>query len=413
MKKALIGISMLAMACLICGPAFAGDVPHQPVTTCPNGASALTTPYGADATATVAGSIPIFSLLPNLDNPVTSWPTPGNWDFCAAFDTVACSLGALSSFSTDIIAYQSLFFCSTDINGPINTGGSGLPVTGNGIPDGNFELGLLAAIMNNTQNANCAAITDAYKANFNFFKVQITTALANVPLKGDLRPLVPSLAPYLANGLTTILAAFATEGDATTVAALDELINQLGAIGLTPPAGGVAGNTTGFPTILGPSGDADGDTYTNRAEYNYFKSQGSAVTIAAELDPAITPPPNTAKVLIGGAGTGTFQEGDNIELTAVVLNCEAADYQWSKNGSPIASASASSLSFTGATIADSGKYACRINTVEKGDKEIIDSNTVTIKVVPFGSLPVATGLGLALLAGACALGGVGSIRRRK
>jgi hypothetical protein len=415
MKKALIGIGMLALACVVCGPAFAGDVPHQPVTSCPNGSTPLMTAYGADATATVAGSLAIFALVDyanqtDYDLPVTSWPVAGNWDFCAAFDTTACSLGALTSFSSDILQYQSLFFCSTDINGPVdpNPPSGGLPVTANGIPDGSFELGLLAAVMNDTANPNNAAVVNAFKGNFDFFKVLVTTALANVPVKADLRGLVPSLAPYLANGLVTVLAGYATEGDAVTIAALDELIAQLGAIGITPPAGGVAGNTTGFPALLGPNGDADGDTSTNKQEYNYYKAQGSAVTIANQLNAAVFPPPVAEKVIIIGAGT--YEEGTALELKAVAVNCEALDYAWLKDGAPIAAATGSSLSIPVLALADAGTYACNINIA---DKALIESLPVTVVVAPAGSLPIAGGLGLALLAGACALGGVGSIRRRK
>ena len=116
MKKALIGISMLAMACVVCGPAFAvAGVPHAPLTgtaSCANytGMSGtppvqtfgtLTTAYGAPS----GGSFPVFSLTPSLDEPVTAWPAVGAYDFCAAFDSVSCSLGALVSFSSDIHEY--------------------------------------------------------------------------------------------------------------------------------------------------------------------------------------------------------------------------------------------------------------------------------------------------------------------
>jgi hypothetical protein len=374
------------------------------------------TPYGADATATVAGSLAIFALVDyanqtDYDLPVTSWPAAGNWDFCAAFDTTACSLGALSSFSADILTYQSLFFCSTDINGPVNPDppSGSLPVTGNGIPDGDFELGLLAAIMNRTSYAHCAEITAAYKANFDFFRVLVTTALANVPVKADLRGLVPSLAPYLASGLTTILAGYATEGDPDTVAALDALINELGAIGVTPPAGGVAGNTTGFPAILSPSGDANGDGFSNRVVYNYYKLQGAAKVIEVQLGDgsAVFPPPVAEKVIILGAGT--YEEGMALELKAVAVNCEALDYAWLKDGAPIALATGSSLSIPVLALTDAGTYACNINIA---DKALIESLPVTVVVAPAGSLPIAGGLGLALLAGACALGGAGGLRRR-
>jgi len=413
MKKSLIGL--MVVACFVCASAVAGDVPHQPVTACPNGTNPLMTPYGADATSTTAGSLPIFSLGTgtNYDNPVTSWPTAGNWDMCAAFDTAACSLGALSSLSTDILTYQSLFYCSTDINGPLNLDPEAdLPVTPNGIPDGNFELGLLAAVMNTTSNSNNAAVVAAFKDNFNFFKVLVTSALANIPMKMDARPLVPGLAPYLPSGLVMILAAFATEGDDTSIAALDTLMGLLGEIGVTPPAGSVADYTTGFPTLLGPTGDADGDGYTNKQEYNYFKNQGAAITIAAELDPAIFPPATVPKVIV--LGSGTYEVGGALELTGVALNCTALTYQWSKNGTPLAPETASALVIPVLAATDAGSYVCSI-TYDDGSKAIttVESNPALVTVVPAGSLPIAGGLGLALLAGACALGGVGSIRRRK
>jgi hypothetical protein len=417
MKKALIGIGMLALACVVCGPAFAGDVPHQPVTSCPNGSTPLMTAYGADATATVAGSLAIFALVDyanqtDYDLPVTSWPVAGNWDFCAAFDTTACSLGALTSFSSDILTYQSLFFCSTDINGPVNTSGSGLPVTANGIPDGDFELGLLAAIMNDTANPNNAAVVNAFKGNFEFFKVLVTTALANVPVKADLRGLVPSLAPYLASGLTTILAGYATEGDLDTVAALDALINELGAIGVTPPAGGVAGNTTGYPAILSPNGDADGDGFTNKQEYNVYKALGAAATIAAQLDgtPACLPLVIPAVVTLGG--TGTYEEGATLELIASAPNgMDVVGYEWFKDGIPLG-ITTPKLVINILAPTHSGRYSCKIYTTDPCYPVIV-SRPIYVTVVPLGTLPLTGGLGLALLAGACALGGVGGIRRRR
>lgn len=424
MKKALIGTCMLAVACMLCAPAFAvAGVPHSPITAgtqCSNYASgvysAVSTPYGAPATATVAGSIPIFSLLPTLDNPVTSWPAPGAYDFCAAFDTAACSLGTLSGLSSDILTYMTLFFCSTDINGPVNLDPQApLPITANGIPDGEFELGLLAGILNNTANPNNAAITSAFQANYNYFRKMVNTALSNVPLKLDARGLIVGTAgPYLHTSLTMILAGYATEGDSETIAALDALVGALSAIGIVGPPGGIGSVTTGFPAILGPNGDADHDGFTNRAEYNYFQktlNSGSVATIAAELDANTTPPATVPKVEILGAGT--VEEGAALDLRAVVLNTEAASYAWSKNGSPLTGETASSLVIPVLALSDSGSYVCTITTSVKTAGDLVSSNPVVVNVVPAGSLPIAGGLGLALLAGACALGGVGSIRRRK
>ncbi len=452
MKKALIGISMLVLACILCGPAFADTVPHTPLTdktSCANVTitagtppvetwAALITPYGASPvytgpTVTGAGSIPVFELLvapepvpPTYDNPVKYWPTAGNWDFCAAFDTASCSLGPLASFSTDILSYQNLFLCGTDINGPVNLNppDGQLPVSANGIPDGEFELGLLAAVLNNTYTlpgtVKNADVLTAYKANFNFFKVLVTKALANVPINkppaapSDLRPMVPGLAPWLPGALVQILAGYATEGDAQSVGALETLLGLLSQIGIQPPTGGVAGNTTGFGTILGPDGDADGDGYTNRQEYNYFKnnpdsgSTAAATVIKAQLTASITPPATIPKCLV--IGGGTFEEGGMLTLTAIAQNTTALTYSWSKDGG-VSIGSASQFVIPVLALTDSGKYKCTIGIDNTGG--VVESNVVAVTVVPAGTLPIAGGLGLALLAGACALGGVGSIRRRK
>jgi len=439
MKKALIGIGMLALACFVCGPAFAfTDVPHPPIPVsggnpvCGVGdAFPPTSPYGAPPTytgpkPTGAGSLPIFSLTgpsegttgPVFDTPITSWPADGAYDFCAAFDTAACSLGALSGFSTDIAAYAQLFVCSTDINGPIDMSLS-IPVTGNGIPDGEFEMGVLAGILNNAYTLDAskvghtnADIITAYKANFFFFKVLVAKALSAVPLSGtptDLRSSVPGLIPWVPGALVSILAGMATQGDATTVAALDTLLGLLDQIGVVPPAGGIAGNTTGFASILGPNGDADGDGFTNKQEYNHFHSQGAPTTIQAELTFAISPPPTVASVVVIGAGSGHVAEGSTLTLSAVVINGTASSYVWSKDGVPTGG-TASSLVIPSLAVTDSGKYTV---TVVTAAAETIDSKAVIVTVAPAGQLPLVGGLGLALLAGACALGGVGSIRRRK
>ncbi len=326
------GIGVPVLACIICGTAFAvADVPHSPLTSpCPNGTGVLTTPYGAPATCKEAGSMPVFALLPHLDNPVTSWPADGNWDFCAAFDTASCSLNGLWSLSEHYAPYAPFFQCTTDMNGPINP--SPLPgelsVTPNGIPDGEFELGLLAAVLNNTyalDPAKTGGVTNAdvlaaYKANFNFFKVLLTTALSQVPVLGiptDQRVSVILLAPYLPTSMATVLAGYATEGNANTLAGLNKLLEQLADIGVAIPEGGVASVTTGFPSILGPGGDADGDHYTNLEEYNYFNAQGAAVTIAAELNPAVFPPaiPITGSIVINDNLSGTNNPQVTLKIT--------------------------------------------------------------------------------------------------
>ena len=441
MKKALIGIGMLALACFVCGPAMA-VVPHVPVTSCANGNSPLTTPYGAPIggtylAITAAGSMPVFVLSPvppatepsppDYIFPVDFWPAAGAWDFCAAFDTAACSLGALATFSTDVVTYRDLFFCGgadgkgIDINGPVNLDppDGELPVSGNGIPDGQFELGLLAAIMNNTYALDPAVtggktnadVLNAFKSNFAFFQFLVTKALGNIPDLGDLRGLVPSVGPFLPTGLVTILTGYATEGDAQSVGALDTLLSLLIEIGLERPEGGVAGNTEGFASILGPEGDADGDGFTNVQEYNYFKAQGPATTVQAQLTASMVPP---VGVVITGAGSGLLEEGSALTLTAVTLpGTTAYSYAWTKTGSATVLGTASQFVIPVVALTDAGKYTVTIAIDQATPATTVSAKDVEIRVVPEGQLPIAGGLGLALLAGACALGGVGSIRRRK
>ena len=319
MKNAQIGVGLLAVVCIVCGPVFAvPGVPHSPLTastSCSNysGAgtwSAMTTPYGAPATATVAGSIPIYSLMPTLDNPVTSWPEAGNWDFCAAFDTVSCSMASLAGVTPEMDANVRLFRCSTDLNGPLDTNPAApTRLTGNGIPDGEFELGLLAAVLNNTYALNPAKtggvtndqVLTAFKANYDYFRVQLTTAFANAPLKTDMRNLIPMVCgPCFHTGLTMVFAGYATEGDAQTLTALNELVGSPNGFGFEWVPGGADTSTTGFAAILGPDADADGDGYSNRQEYNYFSAEGAAATIAAQLNAAIRPPspPITGGIVI-------------------------------------------------------------------------------------------------------------------
>ena len=106
----------------------------------------------------------------------------------------------------------------------------------------------------------------------------------------------------LAPGLLAILAGYPTLGDPQTNAALDMLLSLLSDLGLEPPQGGIVSITQSVPE-LGPDGDADGDGASNSKEYNYFKSQGPAATIAAQLNPTQTPP-NLAFISGGGLRMG-------------------------------------------------------------------------------------------------------------
>jgi hypothetical protein len=240
-------------------------------------------------------------------------------------------MAPLASFSTDIVAYSALFRCTTDINGPLDTNPAlTFPFTGNGIPDGEFELGLLAAVLNNTRaldpaktgGVTNAQILAAFQANFNFFKVKVTTAFGNAPLNPppaaptDMRSLTSSIMPWSPSAMATVLAGYATEGAPDSVAAAAAMLS-LGFFAIQVQADEVAANTTGFSSILAPDGDADGDGFTNLQEYVHFQSQGAAVTIAAQLDPYTTPVslPVKGTIVINGNRSATNTPLASLALT--------------------------------------------------------------------------------------------------
>lgn len=401
MKKMLVGL-ILAVA-LVGAPALAQHTPVPNSESCPN-------PFANPYTP-----IPTFNITDaNFAAPALSWPTPGTYDFCGMLDTVFCSLAPLSGLlGEEVAGFAYLVQClNADINGPIDEEAD-IPVTPNGIPDGQFELGLLARVLNTPSHPNHQAALTAFQGNTTAIKTLVVEALSKAPINGsdkppvDVRGIVAMAAPHLVGSLCSVLGGFAVLGDAQTNAALDQLIGLLADIGLTPPEGGLAAITTALPK-LGPEGDADGDGASNRKEYNYFKAQGPAATITAQLDPNQTPP-NLAFI----AGGGKYEVGATVNLRVVFIGMDGAGatFQWFKSGTPIGDATGSSLLFAPVTLADGGAYFCEVNIPDKATVFVTDPTILT--VLPEGSLPVAGGMGLALLAGACALAGAVGIRRRK
>ncbi|NLV42542.1 MAG: hypothetical protein GXY15_15120 [Candidatus Hydrogenedentes bacterium] len=403
MKKMLVGLIALAVA-LVGAPALAQYTPVPDLTGCP----------AAGQPGLPFSPLPTFNIMDaNYAAPALSWPAVGEYDFCAILDTVFCSAGPLGDLAEEVEQFAFLIQClNADINGPLNPDPEAdIPVQPNGIPDGQYELGLLGRVLNTPSNPYHDAALAAFQSNTLAIKAIVVEALANASFKKsdekDIRALVGGIVPHLLGSLCSVLGAFPTLGDATTNAALDELLGLLEGIGVDAPDGGIGAITTAVPQ-LGPEGDADGDGASNRKEYNYFKAQGPAATIDAQLDPLQTPP-NLAFV----TGAGKFEEGTTVTLRIafVGMTGEGATFQWFKGGAPITDATGSSLVFDPVTVADAGSYSCELNIPDKATVFLTDPAVLT--VLPEGSLPVAGGMGLALLAGACALAGAVGIRRRK
>ncbi len=359
-----------------------------------------------------AMALPNCSTLPLTPLP----PSPGNFNFCGALDTVYCSLIPVAGLVPEIAMFANLVMCETaDINGaPIEEEPYVQP---NGMLDGQYELGVIAAVLNNTgfnQNGlTHAATLAAFNTNFALLKTTIEDALAAV---GYL-PLVNMIAPHLINSLSYGLAGYAILGDENSLAALDALVGLLADIGVTPP------DPEDFVTMgawFAPNADADGDGCTNRVEYEAYAALGASTYVANALNPAVFPEGCGAEGEGEGEGEGeipgqvviigpgTVEINARLELRAVTaLN---GTFTWLKDEEVCPDESGSSLVIERVTEADAGGYRVIVDT---GGKALYTSPTFWVTVVPAGSLPLASGLGLAVLAGACALVGFAGIRRKK
>ena len=381
-------------------------------------------------------------------------PAPDPIDFCVILDSAygTVSEGAPLEWIPALLGEQAVLLQGlpcviADLNGPIE---EDLP-TPNGLLDGSFELGVLAELVNNpgaytdllaASGLDAAAVRQGFLDNYaNLYSPEMHN-LATVLLPSlwpllqsllaaedppiiipDFSPEIQAAINALFPGLMQVMAGYATLGDedslttTLTVAALLSLCDLItpGSCLINDIPTDPAAYTT-FGPHLGPEGDADGDGYTNREEYEYFAGvvKDAAAYVEAALDPSINPGGATegegegegegeAEIVIHGPAI--VEEGDYVELRAVG---DAGTYTWTKNGEVLTGETGSSLIIEEVVEADEGWYQVTVHT-----KGVGVSDPFFLEVVPAGSLPVTGGLGIALLASACALAGAIGIRRRK
>lgn len=405
MRKSML---VVALALCMCVTAMAQHIPVAGTEECPP----LLDEYGNPVTWNFV-PLPQFNIMVAA-GPVNFAPCAGQYDFCAYADMTFCTLINLDILGEDILQFADLIQClNMDINGPIDLEAA-IPVTGNGMPDAAYELGILAAVLNDATHPLHASVTAAYQEYWFNIKNLVVDALGAFEMKDDkdIRALVAGLAPYLVPSLTSLLAGMATLGDPTTNAALDELLALLSDIGVEPPVGGIASLGTPIP-VLGPTGDADDDGFSNRQEYNYCVST-SACSAADFVDAAMDPEnvPDIVLPLITLSGLQTrYNIGTDIVITAT-FNFPPLSYVWKKDAVVLADVTGATLSIPNAQEADAGDYSVTI-TYDDGSKmltEAILPFNLNVGVFP---VPVAGLFGLSLLAGACAVAGAVGIRRRK
>lgn len=355
-----------------------------------------------------------FAPLPTFDMTIANSPVDftganGNYDFCAYADTIFCSLSPLTGLLPEVADFAFLVQCiNMDLNGPLDLEAE-IPVTGNGIPDAAYELGVLAAILNDPANPLHASAKVSFEGYFQNIKDLVINALTTAGYTG----IVQLAAPHLVGALTGILSAHATMGDPNSNAALDELLGLLSAIGLTPPEGGIAALGTPTPAV-GPDGDADDDGYTNSQEYSCCVKLGACPAsefVAKALDAQQIPDCPYPTITIQNLKR-RYNIGDTVEVTAVLNNGTPISYVWKKEGVVLPDETGATLLISDAQIANWGNYSVTI-TFDDGEKAITELTKTFLLDVGVYPVPVAGMLGLSLLAGACAVAGVAGIRRRK
>lgn len=366
----------------------------------------------ADLAACTGQTLP-FAPLPTFNvmvanDPVNYTAAAGNYDFCGYADTIFCSLSPLTGLVPEVLDFATLVQClNMDLNGPIDPEAS-IPVTSNGIPDAQYELGIVAGVLNDPTNPLHAEAVAAFQSYFQNIKDLVVEALTTAGYIS----LVPAIAPHLIGSLVGVLAADAAMGDPITNEALNELLGLLASIGLTPPEGGIGSLGTPVPE-LGPEGDADGDGYSNRFEYNWCVHTGTCTAagyVDAALDPALVPGVPIPTITLNGWAP-YINIGTDIEITAEFTYAPLS-YVWKKDDVVIADATGATLSIPNAAETDSGNYSIAIgyDDTMKAAATATKNFELRIGVYP---VPVASILGLSLLAGACAAAGVSGIRRRK
>jgi len=136
-------------------------------------------------------------------------------------------------------------------------------------------------------------------------------------------------------------------------------------------------------------------------------------------------PSSPDPTVLSVSGGGFHEEGQDAVLTVNFADETGLTFQWQKETSPgsgtfaafpgspdprVSGETTSSLTITTLIIGDSGAYRLQI---DDGTKAITFSPTITLDVVPAGSLPVFGAIGLVVLGGALTIGGVTAIRRRR
>ncbi len=214
------------------------------------------------------------------------------------------------------------------------------------------------------------------------------------------------LAAVILPGMDTVLAGFMTLGDPVSSLLPVLLIAAAQAMDEFPvdveiP---VLANYVLLPDFLGLDGDADGDGFTNREEYDFFVPLGGRdYYVMAALDPSIVP----GEGCQNHAG-GSFPAGESFCLAVPGPADLSGGFQWKKNGAALTDAGLRSgsrwreLHILALRGTDAGAYTCEYNDGITKAPAVFGPIEVTVS----DPVPVAGAGGLVVVAGLLVLTGL-------
>jgi hypothetical protein len=121
--------------------------------------------------------------------------------------------------------------------------------------------------------------------------------------------------------------------------------------------------------------------------------------------------PCCVQIGVSVAGSHRLTVGDDLSLTCELTGLVADSYQWTKDGEDLEGETGAECTVLDVDTDDSGVYTVVVDDGAGGLAEF-ESDDFLVMVMS-AEAPLAGGLGLGLLAGACALAGAVAIRRKK
>lgn len=261
-------------------------------------------------------------------------------------------------------------------------------INGNGMLDGQYELAILASILNDPSHPLYEETLGVFQQNF----VEIKNLIQDKLYAAGYLGLIPIVAPHLIGSMAMLFAGYLVEGDEDTRAAVEEL---LAAVDIRPLPGDFWSMTSSVPQT-GPVGDIDNDGFSNRDEYGYYV--GDLGYDPGQFNDYVM---NTRLTI---QGAGNYSIGSEIALKALLAFGTPDSYYWEKDKESLGVAT-DSLSLLNAQLSDSGLYEVTVSH-SIGQKTSAEMQTGIQVTVRDSNVPVAGFITLTGLACAVALLGV-------